>query len=311
MPIAQGARSGLAYIPEVTFGVTPPTPNTMTLVPYTGHSLNLTKEQIQSAAIMPDRMIRNDRHGNKQVGGDFSVELGPVDFDPFLESAFMSTFATNTLKVGSVLKTFSIEDSMADVGVFRMFTGVTVGQLSISVAPNQMVNTTFNLVGKDVNTTTVSAKPTKVQPSGNAPFDSCSGSVRIGNAGGSPTAVATITGIELNISNDTSAAFVVGDCSATGLEYGMATVTGTITAFFEDQTLYNRFVNETETVIEFTLSNAANNRPYTFTIPRAKFNSGDLPVSGPKSRILTANFSGIYDATSNTVLQVTRTVPGP
>ena len=43
MPFAQGARSGLSYIPEVTFGVTPPTGN-MTTIPYTGNSLNLTKE---------------------------------------------------------------------------------------------------------------------------------------------------------------------------------------------------------------------------------------------------------------------------
>ena len=312
MPIAQGSRSGLAYIPEVTFGVTPPTPATMTLIPYTGSSLNLTKEQIQSAALMPDRMIRNDRHGNKQVGGEFTVELGPVDFDPFLESAFMSTFTAHVLRVGTVPKTFSIEDGMQDIGVFRMFSGVTVGQLAISVAPNQMVNSTFTLVGKDVVVSPTSSKPTKTQPSGSAPFDSCSGSIRIGNAGGTATPVATITAIDLNINNDTSAAFVVGDCSASGLEYGMATVSGTISAYFENMDLYNRFLNETESRVEFTLSNAANVRPYTFVIPRAKFNSGDLPVSGPKSRILTVGFSAIYDATSQTVLQVTRTVPaGP
>ena len=103
MPFAQGARSGLAYIPETTWGTTPTTGN-LVAIPYTGHSLNLTKEQIQSAAIMPDRMIRNDRHGNRQAAGDVTVEFGPVDFDPFLESAFMSTWATNVLKVGTAIK---------------------------------------------------------------------------------------------------------------------------------------------------------------------------------------------------------------
>ena len=74
---------------------------------------------------------------------------------------------------------------------------------------------------------------------------------------------------------------------------------------------YDRFVNETETAVEFTLNNVQGNRPYTFLIPRAKFNSGDMPVSGPKSRIMSVNFTGIYDSATNTVLQITRTVPAP
>lgn len=308
MPFAQGARSGLSYIPEVTFGTTPATGN-MISFPYTGSSLNLTKEQISSAALMPDRMIRNDRHGNRQVGGEITVELAPVDFDAFLESAFMSTFTANVLKVGTSLRTFSIEDAANDIGVFRMFNGVAVGALSMSVAPNQMVSTTMNLVGRDVVTTTVSSKPTKTVASNNIPFDSCSGTVRVGNAGATPQAVATITSIELNINNDLSAAFVVGSCATAQLEFGMATVSGTISAYFEDNSLYNRFVNETETALEFTLNNPTGTRPYTFLIPRAKFNSADLPVSGPKSRIMNISFSAIYDTTTNTVLQVTRTVP--
>ena len=308
MPFAQGSRSGLSYITETVWGTTPATGN-MTLVPFTGSSLNLTKEQIQSAALMPDRMIRNDRHGNRTASGEINVELGPVDFDPFLESAFMSTFTSNVLKVGTTLKTFSIEDAANDISVFRMFTGMTVGSATISVAPNQMAQTTFNVTGKDAAITTTSSKPTKTASSGNAPFDSCSGAIRIGNAGGTLTAVASITSIELTINNDTSAAFVVGSCSAAQLEYGMATVSGTISAYFENLDMYNRFLNETETAVEFTLNNAVGTRPYTFLIPRAKFNTGDIPVSGPKSRIINIGFSAIYDAATNTVLQVTRTVP--
>ena len=160
-----------------------------------------------------------------------------------------------------------------------MFTGVTVGSATFSIAPNQMATSTFNLVGKDAVITPTSAKPTKTAAAGHAPFDSCSGALRIGNAGGTLTNVGTITGIELTINNDTSAAFVVGSCSASQLEYGMATVSGTISAYVDSRDLYDRFVNETETAVEFTLNNAQGNRPYTFLIPRAKFNSGDMPVS--------------------------------
>ena len=310
MPFAQGSRSGLSFIAESTFGTTPTT-GSLSAIPYTGSSLNLTKEEIQSGALMPDRMLRNSRHGNRQVGGDVSVEFGPVDFDPLLESAFMSTFTANVLKVGTTLKTFTFNDGIQDVGQNRIFTGVTVGAMSFSIAPNQMATSSLTLVGKDMTTSASPARPTSTQPSGNAPFDSCSGQIQIGNTGGTLTNIATITGIELNINNDASAAFVVGNCSAAQLGYGMATVSGTITAYFDGLTEYNRFVNETETALSFTLSNAANNRPYTFLLPRVKFNSGDLPVSGPKSRIMTIGFSAIYDTTTNTNIQITRVVPLP
>mgnify|MGYP006894098727 CR=1 FL=1 len=310
MPFAQGARSGLSLIYETAWGTTPTT-GSLTKFPYTGHSLNLTKEQIQSAAIMPDRMIRNDRHGNRQAAGDVTVEFGPVDFDPFLESAFMSSWSSNVLKVGTTVKSLTINDGIEDVGQNRIFRGMSVGSATFSITPNQMSNATFNLVGKDMITSASPARPTSTGPSNLVPFDNCSGQIQIGNAGGTLTSVATITSIELTINNDMSPAFVVGSCSAAQLEYGMATVSGTISAYFDGLELYNRFMNETETAISFTLNNPVGNRPYTFLIPRAKFNTGDMPVSGPKSRVMTVGFSAIYDATTDTVLQLTRTVPAP
>lgn len=308
MPFAQGARSGLSLIPETVNGTTPATGN-MLRIPFVSNTLGLTKEEIQSQALMPDRMMRNSRHGNRQVGGDIAVELGPVDFDPLLESAFMSTFTANVLKIGTTLRTLSIEDDPQDIAAFRMFRGVAVNTMTMTVAPNQMVGTTFNVVGQDVAVTAVSSKPTKTNAAGHAPFDSCSGAISIGNAGGTLTPIAAITSIELSINNDITPAFVVGSCAAAGTEFGMATVTGTISAYFEDLTIYNRFLNETETALSFTLNNAANNRPYTFLLPRVKFNSGDIPVSGPKSRIMSIGFTAIYDTATNTSLQVTRVVP--
>jgi hypothetical protein len=112
---AQGARTGLAYVVESNFGTTPATP-TLIGIPYVSHSLNLTKDRVQGQEIIPDRMPRHDRHGNRQAGGDVVVQLGKGDFDPFLESAFFSTFSTNTLKIGTAPKFFTIEEQSLDIG---------------------------------------------------------------------------------------------------------------------------------------------------------------------------------------------------
>jgi hypothetical protein len=68
MACAQGSRSDLSYIVEVTKGTTPV--GNFTNLPYTSHSLNLTKELVEGTDIQSHRMQVHSRHGNRQVGGD-------------------------------------------------------------------------------------------------------------------------------------------------------------------------------------------------------------------------------------------------
>lgn len=149
MPFAQGSRSGLSYITESTFGVTPA--GNFTSLPYNTHNLDLTKERVQGNEIQPDRMPRVDRHGNRQSAGDIVVDLRADNFDDFLESAMFGTWDTtpaaapDQLKVGTTLKSFSLEDYAADIDQSRVFTGMSVSQAAFSIAPNQMVTATFTL----------------------------------------------------------------------------------------------------------------------------------------------------------------------
>lgn len=89
---ASGPLTGLRYIPEVTYGVTPATP-TMLAVRMLDTSLNLKKETFQSNEIRSDRMISDMRHGLRTVGGNISGELSLSAFDGLIEMALGSTFA--------------------------------------------------------------------------------------------------------------------------------------------------------------------------------------------------------------------------
>jgi hypothetical protein len=133
--------------------------------------LNLTKERVTGNDIQPDRMPRTDRHGNRTAAGDITVDLRKGDYDLFLESAFFNTFATNVLKVGTTPKFFSIEDAATDIAQFRLFTGMAVSSLAVSIRPNQMVTGTFSMVGKNMAISGTSVDADKTASSGNAPFD--------------------------------------------------------------------------------------------------------------------------------------------
>mgnify|MGYP003137378921 CR=1 FL=1 len=298
---AQGSRSSLSYIVESTFGTTPA--GNFTNLPFSTHSLNLTKDRVAGNDIQADRMPRVDRHGNRQSGGDIAVDLRKGDYDAFLESAMLNTWATDVLKVGTTPKYFSIEDYAADIDQARLFTGCTVSTMALSIAPNQMVTTTFGMVGKDM--TIGQTEKTQDAASGNAPFDAYSGDLAIGNVGAS-SAVAIVTGIDFTLNNSFAPTFVVGDDSAPCLEVGRAEIEGTITAYFEDAALVNRFLNETETELSVSVDDPTGTNTYTFLFPRVKINSADVGVDGPNSRIINMSFVALYDSTEETNLKITR-----
>jgi hypothetical protein len=307
MPFSQGSRAGLSYVEETVFGTTPLTPALVQL-PYTTHSLSLSKERVTGNDILPDRMPRVDRHGNRNASGDIVVDLRKGDYDPFFESAFFNTFSTNVLKVGTTPKYFSIEDAATDISQFRLFTGMAVSSMAVSIRPNQMVTATMSMVGKDMSIGGTSVDPTKTASSLNAPFDAYSGLLRIGNTGGALTAATIVTGIDFTINNSLAPTFVVGSSSTPQLEYGMATVEGTITAYFEDLSLVNRFLNETETALEVAVDDPTGASDYTFLFPRVKINGADIPVDGFTSRIITLPFVALFDTVENTNIKLTRSV---
>ncbi len=301
MAFSQGSRSSLSFVTEATFGTTPA--GSFANLPFSTHSLNLTKDVLTGTDIEADRMPRVNRQGNRQVGGDIVVDLRDGDYDLILESAMLSTFATDILKVGVAPKFFSIEDYAADIDQARLFTGMSVSTMAISLAPNQMVTTTFGMVGKDM--TISGTQKTQVAATGAQPFDAYSGDIAIG-AVGTPVASAIVTALDFTLNNSYAPTFVIGDDSAPSLEYGRAEVEGTMTAYFEDAALINRFLNETETAIRVSVDDPTGANSYTFDFPRVKINSADVGVDGPTSRMVTMSFVALFDSTLGTNLQITR-----
>ena len=303
MAFAQGSRSSLAYIAETAFGTTPATP-TFANLPINSHSLDLTKDRVEGNEIQSDRMPRVDRHGNKQATGSLEVDLRKGDFDELMESAFLNSYAADVLKIGTTPKYFSMEDAANDINQFRLFTGMSVSSMNVSIAPNQMVTGSFEMVGKGMTQagTTGSTGGAPTASSTNAPFDSYSGTISDGGAG-----ISIVTSIDFSLTNSFAPTFVVGSDSAQQLEFGRAVVEGTMTVYYEDETLINKFLNETESSISVSVNDPTGLSAYTFDFPRVKYNGASVPLQNPQSRLITLPFVALYDTTENTNLKLTRT----
>lgn len=299
--IASGSRHDISIVPEVVYGVTPATPGFKKLR-YNSTTLALDKGALQSAEIRSDRQIASFRHGLRSVSGDIVSELSYGSLDDLLAAAFMGAWTGDVLKSGLLRPSFSVERHFADIAQYIRFTGCEVNTFAMTVSPGAIINCTFGLMGNDSPpaTTVAIVGATYVAPTTTDPMTGLEGGVA--EAG---TAITVINEIAFSLANNLNAINVVG--SAVGLEpsVGKSNATGTITTFFQDATLYNKFVNEVSGSIQFTLTDPAGNS-YVFFLPNVKYNAGPIPVSNDGPVTIAIPFQALFDATTGTNVQVTR-----
>jgi len=300
MTIATGSRHNLSYVVEATFGTTPTNPS-FTPIRHTGTTLGLSKDAVESEELREDRQVAHFRHGNKSVTGDINFELSYGGLDALLEATLCGTWATNVLKAGTTRRSYTVERHHQDIGKYLRSTGCQFNTMSLSVAPNSMVTGSFGIIGSGFTTSgSALGSATYSAESTTAPFDSFSGSITEGGS-----AIAIITALELNIDNGMEALYVVGSADTLLPSIGKSSVTGSVTAYFENTTLLDKFVAETTSAIQFTLTDAAGN-DYIVLLPKVKYNSGNPEVSGPGAITVTLDFVALYNSSDASQIKITR-----
>jgi len=296
------------YVPEVTYGVTPVSDPGFIDLRHTGTSLGLGKESFQSEELHADRQVRDFRHGVKAVGGDISFELSYSSFDDFLEATLMGTWTADVLKAGVVRRSFSILRHFEDLPAgdpYFLYAGVELNSLSLTIPASGMVTGSFTVLGQSQNPLADLSSlgtPTFTAPLTTQPFDSFTGSIL--EAGG---AVSVVTEVALTLENGLEARNVIGSDETILPSSGRCNLTGSVTAYFEDTVILDKFLDETESTLEVTLTDPEGNS-YTILLPRIKYNGGQPDVAGGGGPI-TINFplQALYDTGELSNISITRT----
>lgn len=301
MTIATGSRHDLSYIVESTFGTTPAATPVLTPIRHTGTTLGLSKDAIESEELRQDRQVANFRHGNKSVGGDINFELSYGTFDDLIEATLCGTWATDIVLAGVTRRSFTIERFHADVGKYLRSTGCNFNSMSLSIAPNSMVTGSFGVIGKSMSVSgSLLTDATYADDTTSEPFDSFTGSITEGGS-----SIATITSLELTVDNGAEALYVVGSDSTLLPSVGKSMVTGTVTAYFENSTLIDKFIAETSSALVFVLTDL-DGSSYTFTLPNIKYNSGNPEVSGPGAVTVSLDFIALYHVATDSQIKIER-----
>lgn len=297
--ISSGSKVQVAYIPEVTAGTTPATPQTIA-IPYVKFSAELERNTISDPSRNADNQKRFMSAGSSKTSGSLEVALSHSQYDAFLEAALEGTWTTNVLKVGNIQKYFTFEEFDSTLSFGRVFTGVEVDSLKLSIKPDATVSAVFALMGRGhtVVSTSIDVTPTAII-AGKNPMTGALGSLTIDGAAG------FVTSVDLSISNSIKMINTIGSTAPTASTNGAKSITGSLTVLIENATLYNKFIANTTAALVFVISDGTNT--YTFNIPKCGITKANASADSPDERVLSLEFEALYDATLLSIMSITRT----
>ena len=383
MAIQGAVEVDLQYIKEVTWGITPSSPD-MIQQRRVSSTLSLAKDTFQSNEARTDRNISDFRHGVCRVQGDVVGEMSLDAWNDFIEAAmggtwdteisksetdFTSMAADNTAStftagsgswitelfmvgdiiaftnlseaannavnyiitaltatvatvspkpttmsadtvfevvrtgkkvlIGTTKRSFTIEQQYPGITQYQVFLGCRVNTLALSLPPTGMFGITCGIMGKDQNAlsgTALDTTPTAV-PS-NDILAAVNGTLTVDG-----TNIAVITGLDISLDNGIQGEAVVGQNTVPDLLSGRANASGNMTAFFENATLMDAFINETALKIHVMIEEPTGTPGgfMSMSLNNVKLGGADLSIQGEGGVVLTMPFQALLPPTTSGV----------
>lgn len=186
--------------------------------------------------------------------------------DPVVFTTFKKTFVPLTAHTD---QSFSFEHYHGDLSpaLSELYTGCKLSQLDLSLPPTGMATIGMQFMGKDITTATAAYYNSPTAETETGLLAAVNGALYVQG-----TAVALVTGLNISINGNMSGTPVVGSNVYPGIQEGRVIVTGDLSAYFQDATFRDYFINETEValVLALTAANTSTADCMGIVMPRIK-----------------------------------------
>lgn len=211
----------------------------------------------------------------------------------------------STLTNGTTERSFTIEREHTDLsGMFELYTGVKVNSVTINVAAGSISRYTFALIGQDESSAASTAASSNTAHYTNPIMNGVDNVYAVRE---NHVSLGTIVrSFSLNVANNHFARSAVGSLVPVGMGSGSCVVTGSMSIYFENNTLLDKFRNWTTTNLSFILQDSAGNA-YLFHVPECKITLGRANTPGLNQDITAElSFQGYRDTTYGHTIRITR-----
>ena len=233
------------------------------------------------------------------------LETLTIDGETFEVTAYTNVQEDFIAVAGDTRKSFSIIREFSDFEggekPFLLYSGCEVATWSIEAAANNLAKSTFTWFGRD------GLAPSETAPAGTSykdaidtePFDTFNGEMKIDGV-----ADCIVTDYSLTINNGHAPRFTVGCDSSQDPSVTQSIIEGSITVYFENAALLEKFYDETGLALELTLQDSNGNQ-LIIDLPNLHIGSGtqpDVTADGPIT--MPINFTAHEDPTLGSHISV-------
>jgi hypothetical protein len=195
-----------------------------------------------------------------------------------------ATVAGKTIRNGVTATSFTIEKEFTDNSLFHLFRGMRVGTWDVNFETQNILTGNFSLMGKEQEIVVSSVASAIASPTTN-PVMNASGHLERIWEGGETISGIFFQNLTMSLTNNLREQAAVGYSALVGVGSGRCEITGTLRAYFEDNTVQTKFVNGTDTMFRFQVTDE-NGRSYVFTIPNVRLQQGTVVAGGPNEDIV-------------------------
>lgn len=195
-----------------------------------------------------------------------------------------ATVQGRRLRNGVTPTSYSIEKEFADIGVFHILRGMRVASMALNFESQSILTGSFGFTGKSqiASTTTIGASTVAATTN---PVMNASGNLQRIWEGSEAVSGVYFQSLSLDLNNNPREQPVVGSDELAGVGTGRCEITGSLSAYFEDNALLTKFVNGTATNFRFQVTDS-NGASYIFSIPNVRLNEGTVIAGGPNEDII-------------------------
>ncbi len=293
MAQAKGSAGRILFDWETSYGTPKTAGKAPVNVPFNSCDVRLTRALQQAATIRGDRNPVDPFQGNKDVQGSLVV---PVDFSVLgylLKAAIGSPVTTgpvdaggtdvytHTFKIHAVnsLPSFILERGFTDLAqpIHQLYSGCKVNTLELMVGGDGELVATLGIMGADETSGTTSyADGETIQNPFTERFQQFDASAEEGGA-----AVNLLREFKLSLANNLDGgSYVIGGGGARrALPEGIAGVSGSISALFEDDAILAKARGNTESSLKVTFASGVHE--LSLFLPELKYQQNSPAISGP------------------------------
>lgn len=235
--------------------------------------------------------------------------------DTLVVEGINHTVATGTLTVvqgseitnGSTQKYFTFEKAYLDHSpvTYEYLRGMVPGTMSLTTSSSAIVTGSFGFTGfsHQATTTRVAGASDQAAPAG-VTYNASSNVATIAEGGSNGLNIATEISIEID--NNLRELNAIGTLGAAEIGAGTFSVSGSIQTYFEDATMLDKLINNTETSLSFAFTDGAGTT-MIFDLPSIKFSEGVPEVPGKNEDVmLNLGFQAFANSTLGYTMKVTR-----